>query len=140
MSITKDQLQYLLDQQFTQSDTVKMLGCSARTIHRQILQFGLSGLCTYSTLSDTELDEVVEDFVSSFPTAGYKTLAGHFSTLGLKLQRQRVRDSMYRVDPWGVEQQSHCVLHRRKYKVSGPNSLCHIDGHHKMIRWRIVTH
>ena len=140
LSITKDQLQYLLDQQFTQSDIAKMLGCSARTIHRRILQFGLSGLCTYSTISDTELDEVVEDFVTSVPTAGCKTLAGHLSTLGLKLQRQRVRDSMYRVDPWGVEQRSRRVLHRRKYTVSGPNSLWHIDGHHKMIRWRIVTH
>jgi len=26
------------------------------------------------------------------------------------------------------------------YHVQGPNSLWHIDGHHKLIRWRIVTH
>ena len=29
---------------------------------------------------------------------------------------------------------------RRPYSVPGPNSLWHIDGHHKLIRWRIVTH
>ncbi|CAJ0927556.1 8614_t:CDS:1 [Entrophospora sp. SA101] len=28
----------------------------------------------------------------------------------------------------------------RKYKVSGPNALWHIDGHHKLIRWKIVIH
>ncbi len=91
-------------------------------------------------MSDSELDEVVEQFVTAFPTAGQKTLAGHLSTLGLRLQRYRIRESLYRVDPWGVEQRSRRILHRRKYKVAGPNSLWHIDGHHKLIRWRIVTH
>ncbi|CAJ0823105.1 10562_t:CDS:2 [Entrophospora sp. SA101] len=28
----------------------------------------------------------------------------------------------------------------RKYKVSGPNALWHIDGHHKLIHWKIVIH
>ncbi len=32
------------------------------------------------------------------------------------------------------------LLHRRKYKVAGPNSLWHIDGNHKLVRWRIVIH
>ena len=47
---------------------------------------------------------------------------------------------MYRVDPLGVEQRSRHILHRRKYHVPGPNSVWHIDGHHKLIRWRINTH
>ncbi|CAL8238126.1 unnamed protein product, partial [Merluccius merluccius] len=29
---------------------------------------------------------------------------------------------------------------RRTYQVQGPNSLWHIDGNHKLIRWRIVIH
>ncbi|KIO17819.1 hypothetical protein M407DRAFT_49449, partial [Tulasnella calospora MUT 4182] len=29
---------------------------------------------------------------------------------------------------------------RRSYYVPFPNSLWHIDGHHKLIRWKIVTH
>ena len=44
------------------------------------------------------------------------------------------------MDPWGVEQRSRRILHRRKYTVPGPNSLCHIDGNHNLIRWRIVVH
>ena len=51
---------------------------------------------------------------------------------------------------------ARCILtHRRPYSVAGPNSLWHlgeylhfqkkyllvyIDGHHKLIRWRFVTH
>ena len=138
LEISRDQLQYLLDQQFTQVEVSRLLGCSPKTIHRRIVQFGLS--CEYSLMSDSELDELVEEFVAAFPTAGQKTLAGHLSSLGYQLQRYRVRDSLYRVDPWGVEQRCRQVLHRRKYKVAGPNSLLHIDGHHKLIQWRIVTH
>ncbi|KIO23856.1 hypothetical protein M407DRAFT_44189, partial [Tulasnella calospora MUT 4182] len=29
---------------------------------------------------------------------------------------------------------------RWTYSVPFPNSLWHIDGHHKLIRWKIVTH
>lgn len=32
------------------------------------------------------------------------------------------------------------LVWHRKYAVPFPNSLWHIDGHHKLIRWRIVTH
>ena len=32
------------------------------------------------------------------------------------------------------------MLHHRQYQVKGPNSLWHIDGNHKLIRWRIVIH
>ncbi|KAK7881406.1 hypothetical protein WMY93_029815 [Mugilogobius chulae] len=32
------------------------------------------------------------------------------------------------------------VLQRRQYSVSGSNSLWHIDGNHKLIRWRFVVH
>uniref|UniRef100_A0A4W5Q2M0 Integrase catalytic domain-containing protein n=1 Tax=Hucho hucho TaxID=62062 RepID=A0A4W5Q2M0_9TELE len=31
-------------------------------------------------------------------------------------------------------------LHRRSYRVAGPNSLWHLDGNHKLIRWRIGIH
>lgn len=31
-------------------------------------------------------------------------------------------------------------LHRRVYQVPGPNSLWHLDGNDKLIRWRIVIH
>lgn len=32
------------------------------------------------------------------------------------------------------------VLHRRAYQVDSPNALWHLDGYHKLIRWRIVIH
>ena len=32
------------------------------------------------------------------------------------------------------------VLHRRQYYVPHPNSLWHVDGYHKLIRWKVVIH
>ena len=140
LSISQLQLSNLLEQEFTQVEIAKILGCSTKTVHRRLTQFGLSQLTQYAPISDKELDALVEKFVSAFPTAGLKTLAGHLSSLGYRIQRARVRESLYRVDPLGIEQRSRRLLHRRKYKVPGPNSLWHIDGNHKLVRWRVVIH
>lgn len=32
------------------------------------------------------------------------------------------------------------VVSRRTYQVPWPNSLWHLDGHHSLIRWKIVIH
>ena len=45
-----------------------------------------------------------------------------------------------RVDPRGVRLRFRQVLHHRRYNVCMPNSLWHIDGYHRLIRWRIVVH
>lgn len=140
LNIPECALSNLLEQDFTQVEIAKIFGCSAKTIHRRIAKFGLMHFIRYTEISDSELDTIVSNFVSNFPTAGQKTLAGHLSTLGHRIQRYRVRESLYRVDPWGVEQRCRRLLHRRKYKVAGPNSLWHIDGNHKLVRWRIVVH
>ena len=140
LNISEAQLLTLLEQDFTQVEIAKVFGCSAKTIRRRILEHGLTDAIQHSSISDAELDTLVEDFVINFPTAGQKTLAGHLRTLGYRIQRFRIRESLYRVDPWGVQLRSRRLLHRRKYHVAGPNSLWHIDGNHKLVRWRIVVH
>ena len=140
LSISPPQLSNLLEQEFTQVEIAQVLGCSTKTVRRRMVQFGLSHISEYDTISDKDLDALVGNFVSTFPTAGQKTLAGHLSSLGYRIQRVRIRESLYRVDPLGVEQRSRRLLHRRKYKVPGPNSLWHIDGNHKLVRWRVVIH
>ena len=140
LNIPEHVLLDLIEREFTQADIAQLLGCSAKTVHRRIVQFGLSCMTRYSTMSDGELDLMVKEFVSSFPNAGQKTLCGHLSTLGHRIQRFRIRESLYRIDPSGVEQRRRRLLHRRKYEVAGPNSLWHVDGNHKLVRWRIIIH
>ena len=59
-------------------------------------------------MSDQELDEKVSGVLSIHRQCGEKTVSGC-----LKVQRQRIRESMRRVDPLGVELRSRTVLHRR---------------------------
>ena len=47
---------------------------------------------------------------------------------------------MRRVDPGGVIWRLRRALHRRVYNVTSPNALWHIDGNHRLIRWRLVVH
>ena len=101
------------------------VGCSARTIRRRIQQYGFESFLQFDAISDSDLDDVVTDFVMHFPAAGQKTLESHLCSKGLRIQRWRIRESMHRVDPWGVQERSRRVLQRRKYSVPGPNSLWH---------------
>lgn len=137
LAISESALSYLLEQEFTQVEIAEILGCSTKTVHRRIIQFGMNQFVTFTEMTNSQLDDLVRDFVSNFPTAGLKSLAGHLSGLGYRIQRFRVRKSMHRV---GVQQRSRKLLHRHRYRVPGPNSLWHIDGNHKLVRWRIVIH
>ena len=59
---------------------------------------------------------------------------------GIYIQRERIRESLHRVDPSGVHSQMKRVLKRRVYQVECPNALWYLDGYHKLSRWRVVTH
>ena len=140
IEITEVELLNLLELQFTQVEIAKLHGCSPRTIRRRILEFGLDDFVRFSEISNQNLDDLVSQFVNAFLCAGQKSLAGYMHSQNYRIQRWRIRESMLRVDPWGMEQRMRNILHRREYKVKGPNSLWHIDGNHKLIRWRIVIH
>ncbi len=90
LNISKVQLSALLELEFTQVEIAKIFGCSSKTIHRRVLQFGLDQFTSYSAISDEKLDEVVLNFVSNFPTSGQKQLAGHLTSLGYRIQRYRI--------------------------------------------------
>ena len=49
-----------------------------------------------------------------------------------------MRASIHRVDPINTELRSITV--RRVYYAAGPNAIWHMNGHHKLIKWRFVTH
>ena len=69
-----------------------------------------------------------------------KTIIGQLRSQRITVLRERVRQSLRRVDPAGIEYRARKVLHRRIYRVSSPNSLWHCDGYHKLIRWKFVIH
>ena len=76
----------------------------------------------------------------SHPNDGERLLIGHLRSLGIILPRSRIRASIHRVDPINTAIRRSIAIRRHVYCVSGPNSLWHIDGHHKLIKYRFVTH
>ncbi|KAJ7677312.1 hypothetical protein B0H17DRAFT_902312, partial [Mycena rosella] len=85
-----------------------------------------------SELSDDELDNLLLWLRSHFHH-------GMLRHLGHRVQQERVRQSLLRIDP------VRRILERiriwyRVYSVPGPNSLWHHDGQHGLIQWGIAIH
>ena len=118
-----------------------MFGVSRWTISRRVREYGLRDIQGFSDLSDTDLDSLVSDFLERHGhSAGQVYVSGYLKSIGLRIQRQRVRESLVTVDSdnrilrWGI------VISRRVYYVPWPNSIWHLDGHHSLICWRMVVH
>ncbi|XP_039884348.1 uncharacterized protein LOC120731420 isoform X1 [Simochromis diagramma] len=96
----------------------------------------------YSSIGDEDLDAKVLDIQRHHPNAGCRMMMGHLRSRGIHIQRFRLMDSMRRVNPEGVMMRrlSSQTARRRQYSVPAPNHLWHIDGNHKLIRWRFVVH
>jgi hypothetical protein len=67
---------------------------------------------------------------------GIRMLKGYLHSKGHRVQRERLRQSLLRTDPSGAVQRWKQTVKRRKYNVHSPLALWHIDGHHKLIRYR----
>ena len=139
VKISQNQLQYLVEQGFKVYDISVMFDCSRRTVERKIRESGLS-MRNYTPLSDAELDAMVSQITSLFPLCGEKSISSRLRSCGILLKRDRIRESLRRVNPSGIILRSRPALHRRTYQVPSPNSLWHLDGYHKLIRWRFVIH
>ena len=72
--------------------------------------------------------------------AGEVLLQGHLRPRNIHIRRKQLRDSIHRVDPRGPDSRRRPCIQHRVYSVPCPNYLWHVDGNHKLIRWRIVVH
>jgi hypothetical protein len=135
----KNQLEYLIEQGFRINDISNMFTCSRKTVERRINEYGLSSV-RYTIMDEQELDRIVRDITVLFPQCGEKTVSGRLRARGIRIQREKIRASLHRVDPSGIVSRCRSVLHRRVYSVESANALWHIDGYHKLIRWRLVIH
>jgi len=139
--IRPEMLEELRELGFSWTKIGKMLGVSRWTIHRRVKEYGLENMTGFHHLPDDELDKKVKEFILNHGcTPGQGYVEGYLKSVGVRIQRRRIRESMARVDPnntalrWGV------VISRRKYQVPWPNSLWRLDGHHSLIRWKMVIH
>ena len=94
----------------------------------------------YDHLEDRELDELIMGYIADHPDRGEVMIIGCLRAAGFNVQRQRIRDSLNRVDPKGRQQRKHGAIKRRVYSVPGPHHLWHMDGYHKLRRFHLVIH
>lgn len=137
--VEEDKLRFFVDSGFKVADMAAMCGVSKRTIERRLSSYDLSTR-NYTDISDADLDEVVSGLSAAFPRCGEKLIDGRLRCQGILVQQERIRNSLRRVDPVGTQLRRRMALHRRVYNVNSPNALWHLDGHHKLIRWKVVTH
>ena len=134
-------LEELRELEFSWIKIGEMLGVSRWTIHRRVEEYGLQNMTGFHNLPDEELDEIVRSFISDHGrTTGQGYVGGYIKALGFRIQRKRIRQSMARVDPQNTALRWGVVVSRRIYQVPWPNSLWHLDGHHALIRWKIIIH
>ncbi|KAJ7473885.1 hypothetical protein B0H11DRAFT_2429821 [Mycena galericulata] len=82
-----------------------------------------------SSISDDELDLLISRLRLHFRRAGLAMLDGMLRRLGHRVQRERIRECLLRIDP--VRRIFERIrIRRRHYSVPGPNSLWHHDGQH----------
>ncbi|XP_070534703.1 uncharacterized protein [Ptychodera flava] len=141
-NIPEEQVRYLINMGFTAVQIATMLHVSERTIRRRMAEYGICVSDTYATLTNDELDAHVRDVLKDFPNCGFRRMGEFLKQRGFRVQRQLIHDSLYRVDAEGVLTRAFeiCLVERRPYNVYAPLALWHIDGNHKLIRWRFVVH
>ena len=113
------------------------LGVSRSTLYRRLREHGINN---FTSLTEEQLDAIVHDVKKTHPHDGEVLVQGHLRSINVQVPRQALRNSIHRVDSSGVAMCSTSTIRRRIYSVPYPNFVWHLDGHHKLIRWRFVVH
>jgi hypothetical protein len=117
----------------------RALGIHRHTLRQKLRNQGISN--HFSFISDPELLTMVRHVKTLKPNAGIRYIRGFLLRNGFKIQRKRVQNALLHCDSIGLALRNHSRIERRReYKVARPNSVWHLDGHHKLIRWGIVVH
>ena len=132
-------LEQLLNLNVPIKDIAEQFGVSRPVVYKAIKDFGIN-YERFSELSESDVQHEVHVIKQDHPNAGEAMVQGHLQSKGIHVQRDKVRKAIHAVDPEGVEQRKRKPIKRRIYQSPFPNYVWHIDGNHKMIRWRLVVH
>lgn len=136
LPVDRDCLAYLRSLNFTWAEVSSVLGVSSRTLQRRAKEWNIS---RFTVIADQALDHEIYQIKLNFPNSGEVMITGHLLSRGIHVQRQRLRDSLVRLR--GARNIGiNPSVFRRTYSVPGPNFLWHIDGNHKLIKYRLVIH
>ena len=111
-------LEDLLSLGFSKQKIATICGVSRWTVYKRIQQFNLEHLSEFSNLSYVELAQIIGDYTSRHGrTTGQVLIMGYLHSLGIRVQRTRVRNSMTRIDPANSALRLGAAVYRRMYQV-----------------------
>jgi hypothetical protein len=120
------------------SAMAEALGIDRKTLYARLRSTRITQE-QYSTISTEDLVEHVRVIKEQLPNAGRRLISGALLASSIHVQRARVVEVVRIVDA-GVVKRKQRKLKRRVYSAQGPQSVWHIDGNHKLIRWKLVVH
>ena len=132
--ISRQQLDFLVENNFTVPQMSLILGVSSRTIERRLSENGIYIRARYADLIDAELHRIVSEIQEEYPSCGNQQMRGHLLSRGYRIQQHRIREAQRTVDPECCIMRQLHVINRRTYNVPSPRSLWHVDSNHKLIR------
>ena len=139
LDVTIDDILALKRLNYSCTKIARILNVSRQTLYRRIEECGIS-IKRFTEISPSELDHVLEAIKAEHPNAGEVMLRGHLLQQSINVPRRILREAVHRVDHVNTVMRRSRMIRRRAYSVLYPNFLWHIDGNHKMIRWRLVVH
>ena len=120
-------------------DIAKVLNVNIRTLRRWVRATDF--VEPLQRVTNEVLDHMISCYSNSNPPhLDEASTCGFLASTNVRCTRQELRDSLRRTDPDGILARSTRRIARRQYRVEGPYHLVHIDGHHKLIRYGMVTH
>ncbi|RHZ83188.1 hypothetical protein Glove_99g271 [Diversispora epigaea] len=79
-----------------------MLNVSSKTITRRRNELNITVEEIYTILSNDELDHVILSIKEQQPNARQVIIMGALKGRGIKIKKQRLRESLRRIDPFGI--------------------------------------
>ncbi|GAA5999301.1 hypothetical protein JCM5350_007118 [Sporobolomyces pararoseus] len=137
--IPRQELADMILEGFTNEDMAELLAVSRATIERCRARFQLGRVRTTMTDEEAEgaISQVLQDGHENMGEVGLRSV---LSLAGINLPREQVRKIVRKLRPHACTERWLAAIQRRRYSVPFPNSLWHIDGHHKLVRYGFVTH
>jgi hypothetical protein len=121
------------------SSIATKFGVSRHLVYNAITDYGIEHE-RFTRQSPDEIESAVTATKQSHPNAGEVMVQGHLAAAGIHVQRRKIRSAIHTVDPEGVQERKKKPIKKRTYSVASPNYVWHIDGNHKLVRWRFVVH
>ncbi|CAM4574497.1 unnamed protein product [Leuciscus chuanchicus] len=99
--ISKEELEHVLSLKTTFTEAASILSISRPTFYKLLQDYNIP-TSKYKSINDQQLDLEVSQIKTEHPNVGEVMLMGHLRSKNIVVQRQRVRDSLRRMDPIGV--------------------------------------